>query len=284
MTELKWKDSAPHYGVPVEYSAVENGIKAQIKRRSDEGWSVTVNGVVCASGADMKSAMIVAEKEVQRLMNYTRPERFEWKDEFDESFGKISKSEIVIDGQLATILIQSDGSYKVYFNASCIGGANDLESARDIALSKFNEITMPPPAVEWVTEQVTNGVIVHYGILDGHKATITQSVGGLWWPVTIDGFRFSNTSRSLDEAKAQAEKCLRNIVRTEIEEPVSTCVVDEPDPVPQLSADYQALKDAGNAMAAAAFQVATEYDGCHRLMLAVAAWATAVANEGGRGD
>ena len=58
----------------------------------------------------------------------------------------------------------------------------------------------------------------------------------------------------------------------------------QPDPLPQLSADYQALKEAGNAMAAAAFRVATEYDGCHRLMLAVAAWATAVANEGGRGN
>lgn len=57
-----------------------------------------------------------------------------------------------------------------------------------------------------------------------------------------------------------------------------------PDPVPQLSADYQSLKDAGNAMAAASFRVATEYDGCHRLMLAVSDWARAVANEGGRGN
>lgn len=47
--------------------------------------------------------------------------------------------------------------------------------------------------------------------------------------------------------------------------------------------DNQALKDAGNAMAAAAFRVATEYDGCHRLMLAVSDWSLAVANEGGRG-
>ena len=63
---------------------------------------------------------------------------------------------------------------------------------------------------------------------------------------------------------------------------------EAPDPamkaLKSASVDNQALKDAGNAMAAASFRVATEYDGCHRLMLAVSDWARAVANEGGRGD
>lgn len=43
------------------------------------------------------------------------------------------------------------------------------------------------------------------------------------------------------------------------------------------------LRDAGSQMAIAALRVATEYDGIHRLMLAVSVWAKAMADEHGRG-
>jgi len=43
------------------------------------------------------------------------------------------------------------------------------------------------------------------------------------------------------------------------------------------------LRKAGCKLAEAALHVAREYDGVHRLMLAVSDWAQAVANEGGRG-
>ncbi len=43
------------------------------------------------------------------------------------------------------------------------------------------------------------------------------------------------------------------------------------------------LRDAGAQMAIAALRVATEYDGIHRLMLAVSVWAKAMADEHGRG-
>ena len=51
-----------------------------------------------------------------------------------------------------------------------------------------------------------------------------------------------------------------------------------------LSADNKSLRDAGNDLAIAALHVAKEYDGVHRLMIAVAAWSKAVADEGGRGQ
>jgi hypothetical protein len=50
-----------------------------------------------------------------------------------------------------------------------------------------------------------------------------------------------------------------------------------------LQADNTALKKAGSDLAAAALRVVSDYDGLHRLMLATAAWAKAIADEGGRG-
>lgn len=54
--------------------------------------------------------------------------------------------------------------------------------------------------------------------------------------------------------------------------------------VKQLTEDNARLKVAGAQLAIAALRVATEYDGVHRLMLAVSAWSKAMADEGGRGD
>ena len=58
-----------------------------------------------------------------------------------------------------------------------------------------------------------------------------------------------------------------------------------PDCSPEqyLASENNALRKAGCKMAEAALYVAREYDGVHRLMLAVAEWAKAVADEGGRG-
>ncbi len=53
--------------------------------------------------------------------------------------------------------------------------------------------------------------------------------------------------------------------------------------VEALQADNTALKKAGSELAAAALRVVSDYDGLHRLMLATAAWAKAIADEGGRG-
>ena len=50
-----------------------------------------------------------------------------------------------------------------------------------------------------------------------------------------------------------------------------------------LAAENAELRRAGCKLAEAALQVAREYDGVHRLMLAVSEWAKAVADEGGRG-
>ena len=50
-----------------------------------------------------------------------------------------------------------------------------------------------------------------------------------------------------------------------------------------LAAENRELRIAGCNLAEAALRVAREYDGVHRLMLAVSEWAAAVANEGGRG-
>lgn len=51
----------------------------------------------------------------------------------------------------------------------------------------------------------------------------------------------------------------------------------------QLKEDNARLKKAGSDLAAAALRVVTDYDGLHRLMLATAGWAKALADEGGRG-
>ena len=50
-----------------------------------------------------------------------------------------------------------------------------------------------------------------------------------------------------------------------------------------LAAENRELRIAGCKLAEAALQVVREYDGVHRLMLAVSEWAQAVADEGGRG-
>ena len=53
-------------------------------------------------------------------------------------------------------------------------------------------------------------------------------------------------------------------------------------PEEYLIAENNALRDAGCDLAVAALRVIRDHDGTHRLALAVAAWAQAVANEGGR--
>lgn len=50
-----------------------------------------------------------------------------------------------------------------------------------------------------------------------------------------------------------------------------------------LAEENKRLREAGAQMAIAALRVATEYDGVHRLMLAVSVWAKAMADENGRG-
>lgn len=49
-----------------------------------------------------------------------------------------------------------------------------------------------------------------------------------------------------------------------------------------LVKDLHSYRKAGNKLAQAALQVCDEYDGIHRLMLAVSEWSKVVANEGGR--
>lgn len=52
--------------------------------------------------------------------------------------------------------------------------------------------------------------------------------------------------------------------------------------IEQLSKENTQLRKAGGLLAQRAMYTVTEYDGLHRLSLAVANWATAVANEGER--
>jgi len=49
-----------------------------------------------------------------------------------------------------------------------------------------------------------------------------------------------------------------------------------------LITDNHRMRNAGCKLAEAALFVIRNYDGCHRLALAVADWATAIADEGGR--
>jgi hypothetical protein len=58
----------------------------------------------------------------------------------------------------------------------------------------------------------------------------------------------------------------------------------EEDLVKMLIADNARMRAAGLKLSEAALHVIREYDGTHRLSLAVAEWATAIANEGGRGE
>ena len=51
-----------------------------------------------------------------------------------------------------------------------------------------------------------------------------------------------------------------------------------------LEKDNNRMRKAGNNLAIAAMRVIRDYDGIHRLSLAVAEWNKAIANEGGRSD
>ena len=53
--------------------------------------------------------------------------------------------------------------------------------------------------------------------------------------------------------------------------------------IEQLSKENSRLKKAGGFLAQRALYTITEFDGLHRLSLAVAKWATVIANEGERG-
>lgn len=52
--------------------------------------------------------------------------------------------------------------------------------------------------------------------------------------------------------------------------------------IEQLSKENSELKKAGGFLAERAIYTVTEFDGLHRLSLAVANWATTIANAGGR--
>jgi tellurite resistance protein len=51
-----------------------------------------------------------------------------------------------------------------------------------------------------------------------------------------------------------------------------------------LEKDNKRMREAGNNLAIAAMRVIRDYDGIHRLSLAVAEWNKAIADEGGRAD
>jgi hypothetical protein len=55
------------------------------------------------------------------------------------------------------------------------------------------------------------------------------------------------------------------------------------DQIRALSSDNLAMRKAGCDLAAAALYTIGEFDGLHRLSLAVAEWSKAIGNEGGRG-
>lgn len=52
--------------------------------------------------------------------------------------------------------------------------------------------------------------------------------------------------------------------------------------IDQLSKENAELRKAGGFLAERAMYTVTEFDGLHRLSLAIANWATTIANEGGR--
>ena len=57
-----------------------------------------------------------------------------------------------------------------------------------------------------------------------------------------------------------------------------------PEMIRMLTEENKRLRKAGADLSVAALRVATEYDGVHRLMLAVSGWAKAMADEHGRGQ
>ena len=60
--------------------------------------------------------------------------------------------------------------------------------------------------------------------------------------------------------------------------------VNNPDATAFLAEENRRLRISGCKLAEAALRVAREYDGVHRLLLAVSVWAKTVADEGGRGE
>lgn len=54
------------------------------------------------------------------------------------------------------------------------------------------------------------------------------------------------------------------------------------DVAKMLARDNKRMREAGCKLAKASLHVIREYDGLHRLSLAVAEWATAIASEGDR--
>ena len=56
------------------------------------------------------------------------------------------------------------------------------------------------------------------------------------------------------------------------------------DIIKMIEKDNKRMREAGNNLAIAAMRVIRDYDGIHRLSLAVAAWSKAIADEGGRAD
>ena len=54
--------------------------------------------------------------------------------------------------------------------------------------------------------------------------------------------------------------------------------------IDQLSVENAKLRKAGGYLAQRAIYTVTNYDGLHRLSLAVANWAKTIANEGGRSE
>lgn len=52
----------------------------------------------------------------------------------------------------------------------------------------------------------------------------------------------------------------------------------------QLIEDNRRMREVGSNLAIAAMRVIRDYDGVHRLALAVSEWNKAIANEGGRSD
>ena len=56
------------------------------------------------------------------------------------------------------------------------------------------------------------------------------------------------------------------------------------DIIKMIEKDNKRMREAGNNLAIAAMRVIRDYDGIHRLSLAVSEWSKAIADEGGRAD
>lgn len=56
----------------------------------------------------------------------------------------------------------------------------------------------------------------------------------------------------------------------------------EEETIEMITEDANAMRKAGNELAIASIRVAKDYDGIHRLMLAVSKWCAVIADEGKR--